>query len=217
MAVRSRCMNRANGQTVPSADAPVAASQRERLLDAARAEFAAHGLQRASIARIAKRGGVSPPTLYRHCGTKDDITGAVIFREVTQFAVKVESALEGLNSPEDRLVEAFVAGIRESRENPIVNAIKEHEPELLAVRLLDTADAGYRAMRSTVIALIAAGADATGQLEEAGDVIIRIIGTLLLNPTRAMADDTSARAFARQYLVAILRAANTSQASGASG
>lgn len=210
MAVRWRRMNSSREQPLSSADAHNGAPQRERLLDAARAEFAAHGIQRASIAAIAKRGGVSPPTLYRHCGTKDEITSAVIFREVTQFVAKVESALQHLDSPEDRLVEGFVAGIRESRENPIVGAIKLHEPERLASRLINTADAGYQMMRSTVIALIATRAETVDQLEEAGDVIIRIIGTLLLNPTPAMADDASARAFAQKYLVAILRAADPS-------
>lgn len=52
-----------------------------RLLDAAREEFVAHGIARTAVGDIARRAGVSRPTLYRKCGDKEDIVAAVLVRK----------------------------------------------------------------------------------------------------------------------------------------
>jgi AcrR family transcriptional regulator len=50
---------------------------RERLLEAARAAFAADGLS-VSLDEIARRAGVGPGTLYRHFPAKEDLFEAVL-------------------------------------------------------------------------------------------------------------------------------------------
>lgn len=54
----------------------------QRILDAARAEFAARGFAEASVARIAKLAGVSTGNVYRYFESKD-----VLFREVVPEAL----------------------------------------------------------------------------------------------------------------------------------
>lgn len=83
-------------------------------MDAAREEFIAHGIARTAVGDIARRAGVSRPTLYRKCGDKEDIVAAVLVRETTEFFVRAQAVLAPLSNAEDRMVEAFVMGMREA-------------------------------------------------------------------------------------------------------
>lgn len=52
-----------------------------RILDAATAVFAAQGYERASMAAIAARAGVTKPTLYARFGSKEELFEAAVQRE----------------------------------------------------------------------------------------------------------------------------------------
>ncbi len=58
-----------------------ARQNRERVLAAAREEFAAHGAN-ASLNKIAQRAGVGPGTLYRHFGSAQELLVAIIAADV---------------------------------------------------------------------------------------------------------------------------------------
>ncbi|MDP9793922.1 AcrR family transcriptional regulator [Catenuloplanes nepalensis] len=58
-----------------------ARQNRERVLAAARAEFAAHGGQ-VSLNAVARRAGVGPGTLYRHFPTLPDLLVAIVRDDV---------------------------------------------------------------------------------------------------------------------------------------
>ncbi|MEW2549641.1 TetR family transcriptional regulator [Streptomyces sp. NPDC047002] len=51
---------------------------RERILDAARGEFAAHGYDRTSVRGIARAAGVDPALVHHYFGTKEEVFGAAI-------------------------------------------------------------------------------------------------------------------------------------------
>jgi AcrR family transcriptional regulator len=51
---------------------------RERILQAARQEFAAHGLGGARVDRISQQAGINKRMLYHYFGNKDDLFGAVL-------------------------------------------------------------------------------------------------------------------------------------------
>lgn len=65
---------------------------RERVLDAARAVFAEHGLD-ASTNEIARRAGVGVATLFRRFPTRDDLIGAVFAEKMTAYAAAIDDAL----------------------------------------------------------------------------------------------------------------------------
>src|SRR6185312_7168752 len=110
------------------ANAQPTTTAQERMLDAARAEFIDHGIARTSVATIAQRAGVSRPTLYRQCGDKDQIVAAVVQRDVIDFFSRAKVAVEDVSGGvEERFVEAVVMGLRESREQPLVQALKAFE------------------------------------------------------------------------------------------
>lgn len=51
---------------------------RDRILQAARQEFAAHGLGGARVDRISQQAGINKRMLYHYFGNKDDLFGAVL-------------------------------------------------------------------------------------------------------------------------------------------
>ena len=88
----------ARGPRKPRADG---LRNRERLVDAAKAAFAASGPE-VSLDEIARRAGVGIGTLYRHFPTRDAVVEAVYRREVQQLADTATRLLDS-HSPGDAL------------------------------------------------------------------------------------------------------------------
>jgi AcrR family transcriptional regulator len=118
----------------PRADA---LRNRTRLIDAAVAVFAEHGLD-VSVARIASRAGVGTATLFRNFPTKDDLIYAVIEARVTELLELARRALEADDPAES--FEQFLFGVADIqvRDRGFFEAIHSHlidEPELLQCKL----------------------------------------------------------------------------------
>jgi len=80
---------------------------RLRILDAAKEEFAAHGLAGARVDRIAAKAGANKRMLYYHVGKKDDLYLAVLERAYEHIRVEERGLdLEHLDPPEaiERLI-----------------------------------------------------------------------------------------------------------------
>lgn len=69
---------------------PADPQAREALLDAARAEFAHSGLERARIEDIARRAGLSKGAFYLHFASKEAALGAVLQRFLAAMARQTE-------------------------------------------------------------------------------------------------------------------------------
>jgi len=68
-------------------------SGRDRLLEAAAAEFAESGYAGTSIAGIAARAGVSKSTVFHHFASKEELYIAVIGDAVDDFGQRIDQAL----------------------------------------------------------------------------------------------------------------------------
>src|SRR5512133_465861 len=77
-----------------------AEERREAVLEAAREEFAAHGLDGASTEAIAAKAGISQPYVYRLFGTKKELFTAVISRCFRQTLERFQRAAEGKRGAE---------------------------------------------------------------------------------------------------------------------
>jgi AcrR family transcriptional regulator len=69
-----------------------AVRNRERLLQAAREEFAEHGLD-VPLEDVARRAGVGIATLYRHFPSRDALVDAIAAERLERFAGLIEDAL----------------------------------------------------------------------------------------------------------------------------
>ncbi|MER5889178.1 TetR family transcriptional regulator [Streptomyces sp. NPDC001941] len=130
------------GRGRPPRDAEQGPGARERILAAARAEFAARGYDKTSVRGIAKAAGVDPALVHHYFGTKDEVFEAAI--EVTMEPALVVSAVvgEGPDGIGERLARYFL-GVW---ENPAVRT-----PMLAVIRSALTHDAAAKVLRAFVL------------------------------------------------------------------
>lgn len=194
---------------IASEIAPSADHEQERLLDAAREEFVAHGFRRTSVRDIAHRAKVSRPTIYRRLGDKDEIVRAVIFAEIMDFFNHASGAVLAQPTPGDRAVEAFVRGIAACQVNPLVAAVQKFEPETLASLLSGGTAESLEMIRTAVASAITGPTLPFDRALRAAELMIRVTVSLLVAPSPVLPVDTDERArwFANTYFVPLIEAA----------
>ncbi|MFH9419834.1 TetR family transcriptional regulator [Streptomyces sp. NPDC017529] len=115
---------------------------RERILAAARAEFAARGYEQASIRGIAKAAEVDPALVHHYYGTKEQVFEAAVEMSFAPALSAPEIVLEGgLEGVGERLTR-FVLGVW---ENPVTR-----EPLLAIARSALNNDAAAAVFRKLV-------------------------------------------------------------------
>jgi AcrR family transcriptional regulator len=85
------------------------AATRERLYEAALAEFRRKGFEHASVSEIARAAGVSRPSFYAHFPTLDHVLFELAWRLSLQVVRRLEGAL-GLRDTLERLADALIEG-----------------------------------------------------------------------------------------------------------
>ncbi len=85
---------------VAATERKTAEERRDEIIDAAFAEFAAHGLHGTSTDAIARRAGVSQPYLFRLFGTKKDLFIAAVNRCFRVTLETFQRAAEGKRGEE---------------------------------------------------------------------------------------------------------------------
>ncbi|GHC69078.1 TetR/AcrR family transcriptional regulator [Streptomyces cinnamoneus] len=133
-------------------DADGGPGARERILAAARAEFAGHGYDKASIRGMAKAAGVDPALVHHYFGPKEKIFAAAVETAFTPALGAADVLVEG--GPEDlgERLARFVLGVWE--------APATREPVLAVLRSAmanETAAAVFRDLISTRIMARVAG------------------------------------------------------------
>ncbi|MCX4512443.1 TetR family transcriptional regulator [Streptomyces sp. NBC_01619] len=115
---------------------------RERILEAARTEFAERGYDKTSVRGIAKAAGVDPALVHHYFGTKDEVFAAAI--EVSFEPANVIPAVlgEGTEGIGERLARFFI-GVWES---PATRA-----PLLAIIRSAMTHEAAAKVLRGFVL------------------------------------------------------------------
>ncbi|MFF3271520.1 TetR family transcriptional regulator [Streptomyces chrestomyceticus] len=115
---------------------------RERILTAARAEFAARGYEKTSVRGIAKAAAVDPALVHHYYGTKEQVFAAAVEMSFAPALNAPEAVLEGgLDGVGERLTR-FVFGVW---ENPVTR-----EPLLAIVRSALTNDVAAAVFRKLV-------------------------------------------------------------------
>ncbi|MEU5438875.1 TetR family transcriptional regulator [Streptomyces sp. NPDC020719] len=128
----------------PRAQAEAGPGARERILEAARAEFAQRGYDKTSVRGIAKAAGVDAALVHHYFGTKDEVFEAAVEMtlEPVQLVPLVLGAEDDIDGVGERLARYFI-GVW---ENPATRA------QLLAVfRSALTHEAAAKVLRAFVL------------------------------------------------------------------
>ena len=180
---------------------------RERLLDVARAAFAADGLS-VPLDEIARRAGVGPGTLYRHFPAKEDLFEAVLQDRLRLLADEA-GALRDAEDPGAALlgyVDRLIAEAALKRD--LVDALASAGTELSA----GLAETGAR-IRGGIQGLLAR-AQASGTIRD--DIGVEDLMTIIASMMFALRR-TSARAADPRPAVAVLRDGLLAAPRGADG
>ncbi len=185
-----------------------------RALDGALAAFLDFGIRRTSMNEIARRSGVSPATLYRWYGSKDDLVAAVALRETRRFLADLEARVDRSAAPDEQLAEVSVAVARELREQPLLRRMIETEPETILPRLTTGGapiiDAGAAYLTGHIERLMDEGLIERFDPRPLAELLARVTHSLLLTPSnRPSPDEDQLRADARATFRWLLRLPTT--------
>jgi AcrR family transcriptional regulator len=178
----------------------------QRILDAARSEAAAVGLQRITVEDVVRRAGVSRMTAYRRYPRRDDLVAALVRRETQRFLGAVADAIDSVGDPREGVAEAFIAAVSFAREHPILRRAAQNEPAPIA----DSEE--LVKMGSAFIANYIHG-DEPGapqqQVRWVADVFARLFFTYISMPPSDpdFGDDVELRRFAHEVLTPMVERA----------
>jgi AcrR family transcriptional regulator len=128
------------------------ASTETAILDAALAEVLAHGIRRTTASDIARRCGVARQTLYRYWPDAQSIFAALVTRELLAV-LPSHSEPDGLSG----LVAMLVETADRIRVMPLVQRLRDTDPQLFARYILDRLGTSQRAIHDDLVRRIRAG------------------------------------------------------------
>ena len=129
-------------------DAPV----EDRILDAAADCVLAVGVDRVTLAEIARRADVSRPTIYRRFPDADSILAALLTRRITDALDDVPRTGVGRES----LVRRIIGLAQAIRDDAVVMSVLHQAPELAMFYLSERLGTSQQLLLDTVAAEIAA-------------------------------------------------------------
>ncbi|HEY5852901.1 MAG TPA: TetR/AcrR family transcriptional regulator [Aldersonia sp.] len=144
----------------------------DQILDAARSSVLEFGVRRTSIAEIARRAGVSRPTVYRRWPDTRSIVADLLTREI---ALARPSAT-GTGTSREQLVRMVVETVESVRTHPLFVKILRSDPDLLLTYIVERLGTSQRAILDRLVPAIEAG-HVDGSIR-AGDPLA--IATMLL-------------------------------------
>ncbi len=164
----------------------------DRILDATLRQLEHHGMRRTTMDDIAQEAGLSRPTLYEYFPNKGAIISAAIGRELQRFLAELEEGADGVEDPAERLVQFTANALVNLREHRLLQRLLETEQEVLLPFL--TADApglavGYE-WSARQIATVAGVADPTLEHRQLGEMVVRVMHSLVLSPVSAFPLET---------------------------
>jgi AcrR family transcriptional regulator len=176
-----------------------------RILDATVREAAVTGLRRLAIDDVARRAGTTRVTVYRRFGRREQLIEAMAVRETRRFIAAITAATASSETFEERLAEAFVAGLRFMHAHPVARRAIESEPEAI-VQYLEAEDGQLLRMGRDFVAggLRAAGVEHP-DIDAAAETITRVFVSFLLLPRSVVAldDEDAVRAYVRACVAPI--------------
>ncbi|WP_415675906.1 TetR/AcrR family transcriptional regulator [Tsukamurella hominis] len=165
--------------TTPNSWAAAARSgAAERILDAAAALFAEHGVAAVGMDDIARAAGCSRATLYRYFANRELLRSAYVLREMSRALDHLASTAPPSGSAPERLVAVIESAVAYVRDRPELLAWFSSEDFAVGPVLAENAGAlAAAASRSRVAADLPALGD-----PQVFDWVVRVIVGLLGHP-----------------------------------
>jgi AcrR family transcriptional regulator len=184
---------------------------RGRILDGALERFLAHGIRPTTMTQVAGAAGLGVATVYRRYPRKQQLIQAVLLREVRRFIAEVDARTAAATTPEEQTVEGFVAFVTGIASRPLLLVALRDDPELGLPMLTEHGAPVLALGRGFIAATIRRwqreGTLAAFDADLVAEIFARLAHSLVLTPEGLIptGDDATTRAFARTYLLPLLR------------
>jgi AcrR family transcriptional regulator len=168
-------------------------SSRDRILQAGVEAASIHGISRLTVGDVAKRAGVSRPTLYKHFHSKEALVAAAVEREADRM-VELVAVHQLPADPRAALEAGILAVLRVTREHPLLDRLIRTEPETLLPLILEDGGAVSLRVRATIEAILRERFDPADEvvLRRYVDLVTRLIISYAVNapddPPEVVAD-----------------------------
>ncbi|NHD17803.1 MULTISPECIES: TetR/AcrR family transcriptional regulator [unclassified Actinopolyspora] len=164
----------------------------DAILDAARDCVLAVGMRRTTLTEVARRAGVSRPTVYRRWQDVRSLTADLLTRELRAL-LPADSGTSG--NARVRGVDRIVSTAAAVREHPLLRKILETDPELLITYTFDRIGTSQREILEVFAAAVREGqrdgSIADGDPEELAAMLLLVTQSAVLSP-RIVADQLPA-------------------------
>lgn len=157
-------------------------STRDRILQAGIEAASIHGIARLTVGDVAKRAGVSRPTLYKHFKSKDALVAAAVEREAARMVEQVIVA-DLPDEPHLALSVGIRAVLRVTREHPLLDRLIRTEPESLLPLILEDGGAVSLRVRGTIESILIQRFDPVDPvlLRRYADMVTRLVISYAVN------------------------------------
>lgn len=120
----------------------------DRILAAAASCVAAFGVDRVTLAEVARRAGVSRPTVYRRWPDTQSVLAALLTARITGVLAELPARGEDREAVVDRVV----AVARRLRADDLISAVLQSAPELAMVYIADRLGTSQQILIDTLAA-----------------------------------------------------------------
>ncbi|MFD6856886.1 TetR/AcrR family transcriptional regulator [Rhodococcus sp. NPDC060090] len=128
-------------------------SVEDRILDAARSCLLDFGLRRTTLAEIARRAGVSRPTVYRRWPDTDSVLADLLTREIRAAIPDTR----GVGPIRPLLVSAVTAAAYDIGTHPIFEKVLRTDPEIFITYIVDRLGTSQRVILDVLVTAIEQG------------------------------------------------------------
>lgn len=157
----------------------------DRVLDAARECVLAFGVRRTTMSEVARRSGLSRPTVYRSWPDVTSLVADLMTREMASIVASSAPAPGVAGSAREVMVEHVVAIVDALHDNPLFVKILDVDPELVTTYVLDRLGASQHAALDFLDGRLRAGqADASiraGDPVEIAAMVLLVVQSVVLS------------------------------------
>jgi len=173
---------------------------RERLLEATVECIHRYGLEKTGLSDVASEAGVTRRTVYRYFPDRDALVSAALTRGIQDFAARARALLASLDDPARMVVDGLLFAVRELPRDPVLGRVLADGDPLLT-------EASFPAARAALGPVVQPLTEAAGwgprELDECGELIMRVALSLITSP-RADRSEDDLRVFLERRLIPAL-------------
>lgn len=174
---------------------------RLRLMAAAMRCVQRLGIEKTSLNAIAQEAGCARQTVYNHFANADAVILAALLEASQSFAERMIAHVQAWPSAGDRVVEAMMFCLEHLPQEPLLQMIGDPRFAPLANISLFTAETSRQVIRRVAGVCLAPAPALAPQVDELGEMMTRLLLSLLLLDGPAPRSPDEMRAFLRRWLL----------------